>query len=664
MIGFFGFGASVIALVAAVAGAAMGLHGRSEVRVGRTTRAAAVAFLALAAANLLMLTGLVGRDFSIGYVAQVGNRATPLLYTVASLWGALEGSILFWSLLLAGATVLLARRTAEMDRHLLPISLSVLLGLLAFFLVIVVGPGNPWRPVEPVPADGPGPNPLLQNHPLMAIHPPLLYLGFVGLAVPYALTMAALVGRRLDGRWLFVVRRWTLGPWIFLTLGLLAGAWWSYAVLGWGGYWAWDPVENVALLPWLTATAFLHSAMVQARRGNLRDWNLVLVTASFLLTILATLVTRSGILNSVHSFTESVIGPLFLALLGALTAITLGLALVRAPERSAGLPRLGTRASGFLLNNLLLVAAAATVLLGTLFPLFVEATAGAQVSVGSPYFERVIGPIAVALIVLVGVGPSLPWEGWEAKARARLLPGGLGATAAALMMAAAAARPELVIAAAAGTFAVVQSAWYIGERIAAPTLGRLRAGALIARVRARRRALGGLVVHLAVGLVAIALAADGAGRTEVVASLRTGESAQLWGDRIELVGLGRQDRADRSVIVAHLELSGQGGERFEPALNWFPMAEQPIATPAIAPGASADLYVVMTAVDLVDGSATFRIMRRPLVSWIWAAGFVAALGGLLAFWPSRRPSSRKPPRPSAISTISAEFAAEPAVPDP
>ena len=641
MIGYLGFAASTIALLAASVGAAVAMRGPSALRLAWATRAASVAFLALLAANVLMVVGLVARDFSIGYVAQIGSRATPLLYTIASLWGALEGSILFWSLLLSAAGVLLVRRTAPIDRPLLPVSLAVLLGLLAFFLVIVVGPGNPWARVDPVPLDGPGPNPLLQNHPLMAVHPPLLYLGFVGLAVPYAVTIAALVAGRLDGRWLFVVRRWTLGPWIFLTLGLLAGAWWSYAVLGWGGYWAWDPVENVALLPWLTSTAFLHSAMVQARRGNLRVWNLVLVVASFLLTILATLVTRSGILNSVHSFTESLIGPLFLALFAALLVGTLGLAALRAPERPAGRPELGTRTGAFLLNNLLFVAVAATVLTGTLFPLFVEATSGSQVSVGTPYFERVIGPLVVALIVLVGIGPSLPWEGWDDEARKRLLPGASAAALAAVVVAGRAGRPELVLAAAAGMFALVQSIWYIVDRVVGRSAERrLTRTGLIGRLRAQRRALGGLVVHAAIGIIALAVAADGAGRIETLLSVRTGETASVGGDRIEFVGLRSLERPDRSIVVADVSVTGERTGRIEPALNWFRTAEQPIATPAIMAGPTTDLYVVMTAVDPATGAATFRIMLRPFVSWIWLAGALAALGGLLAFWPARRVSPR------------------------
>jgi len=655
VIGAIGYGASVVALVVAAAGALLALRERTRGGVALAARAADLAFVALLAANLLMVAALIGRDFSVAYVTQVGSRATPLLYTVASLWGALEGSILFWAVLLAGATSLLVRRTSALDRHLLPVALAVLLGLLAFFVFLIVGPGNPWARIDPPPPDGPGPNPLLQNHPLMAFHPPLLYVAFVGLAVPYAITIAALIERRLDGRWLFAARRWTLGSWIFLTLGLLAGSWWSYSVLGWGGYWAWDPVENVALLPWLTSTAFLHSAMVQARRGNLRTWNLALVVASFLLTILATLVTRSGILNSVHSFTESQIGPLFLALLAVLLVGTITAAVLRTPERGTGRAGGSTRTSAFLLNNLVLVAIAATVLTGTLFPLFVEAASGAQVSVGAPYFERVVGPLALALIVLVGIGPSLPWDGWDAAARRRLLPGALAAALAALGVSLQSGQPALVLGASAGTFALVQSAWYMIERIAGRD-GRTTSGRWLERLRARRRGVGGLVIHAALALIALAVVLDASGRTESIVILRTGERATLAGNEIQFAGFRRIERPDRSMLVGDVAVGGQRTARAAPALSGFPNAARPIATPAILAGPASDLYVVLLDAAPDTGTATLRVMIRPLVSWIWPAGMVAALGGLLAFWPAARRSIRQPPpvRPVPVSALRAD----------
>ena len=647
MIGAAGFTATFIGVAGALIGLAaalMALRGRWPIE--RAIRAAWVTAAALVGANLAMVAALASHDFSISYVAQVGSRATPLLYTVASLWGALEGSILFWAGLLSVVLLLLAVRARGPDREDLPAALAVLFAVLAFFAFIVLVPGNPWLRVSPVPTDGPGPNPLLSNHPLMAIHPPLLYLGFVGLSVPFALTVAALLRGRLDDRWLAVTRRWTLIPWVALSAGLILGAWWSYAVLGWGGYWAWDPVENVALLPWLTATAFLHSAMVTARRGILRGWNVALVVSSFVLTILATLITRSGVLNSVHAFTQSVIGPLFLVLLAAVAVGSLVLVALRLPTGGSGGAPLGSRATAFLLNNLVLVAIAATVLFGTLFPLLAEAIGGAQVSVGAPYFERVIGPLALGLLVLLGVGPTLPWGAWTPSARRRLLPGGLGAAGAAAMLALVDGRPEVVAAGAAGVFALIESIWLLGRRLTA--LRRPRQ-----RLESGRRSLGGLTAHAGLAVIALAVLGSAAGRTDVTATLRAGGSLALGSDLLTLDGIEQAtDDAGRRSVRARIRLDDGGtATLLAPTLTLFTTSSAAIATPAIVPGPLADLYVTLTNVDPAAGTATVRMARYPFVSWLWVGGGIIVAGGLLAAWPAgrRRDRSNADPSPTIAS---------------
>ena len=630
MIGAAGMAFTIVGTGSALIGAyaaVRALQGRST---GATAvRAAWCAFAALTTANLLMVVALVARDFSIAYVAQVGSRETPLLFTIASLWGALEGSILFWAGLLAGVSVLLVVRTRDPDdAGRLPGSLAVLLSLTAFFAMIVVGPSNPWQRVSPVPVDGPGPNPLLQDHPLMAIHPPLLYLGFVGLAVPFALTVDALVRGRLDDGWLRLARRWTLGPWVLLTLGLMAGAWWSYAVLGWGGYWGWDPVENVALLPWLTATAFLHSAMVGRRGGLLVTWNVALVAASFALTLFATLVTRSGVLDSVHAFTRSAIGFLFVGLLGAVLVGTVGLVVLRLPHASDG-GRLGARGRGFLLNNLLLTAIAATVLFGTVFPLIAEAVATTRVSVGAPYFERVVAPLALGLLVLVGIGPSLPWGHWSTGARRSLVPGALAASVVAVAVLISGSEPAALAGAAAAAFALVQSTWFLARRSVRGDGPRSRSRP---RIRAMStRAVGGLVSHIGVAVLAFAVIASSAGKREMVVSLRPGESADVLGQRLSFVRSEERPGPNRQVIEATLRF-GEGTSAMElrPALSVFRTATQAIATPAIVPGAVDDVYLTLLDLDPATGVATVRIGINPLVSWIWPAGALVAVGGALA----------------------------------
>ncbi|HEY0306102.1 MAG TPA: cytochrome c biogenesis protein CcsA, partial [Longimicrobiales bacterium] len=392
--------------------AAIGAKQRDR-RLSQTARYAVYAnAVLLGIANIAMIFALVTHDFSISYVAQVGSRATPLFFTIISLWSALEGSILFWGLILAlysAFAVYSTRRMGDLANY----ATAVLLSVSAFFFLLLVGPANPFVAMSPVPLDGPGPNPLLQNHPLMAIHPPFLYLGYVGMTVPFAFAIGALLSGRLDDSWIRTTRRYTIGAWMFLTVAIISGMWWSYEVLGWGGYWAWDPVENASFLPWLTATAFLHSVMVQERRGMLRVWNLSLIISTFILTILGTFLTRSGVLSSVHAFTKGPIGIFFLAFIGVVLLFSLILLAGRSSELRETNGRLDdpmSRETVFLVNNLLLAAFCFTVLLGTLFPLVAEAVRGVKVSVGAPFFNKMTVPLCVALIFLLGVGPALPWR--------------------------------------------------------------------------------------------------------------------------------------------------------------------------------------------------------------------------------------------------------------
>ena len=388
----------------------------SAARENRTgmilARKAAYVFAAtMIAATLLMEYALLTHDFSVDYVAQVGSRATPTVITIVSLWSALEGSILLWGLFLGVFTLIFARQSRKLDLQQSAYSLGVLLAICVFFAFLIASIANPFAPADPVPTDGPGPNPLLQNHPLMIIHPPSLYAGFVGMSVPFAIGAGALLAGRLDVIWMRLLRRWALVIWSFLTLGILLGGWWSYEVLGWGGYWAWDPVENGSFMPWLTLTAFLHSAMVTERRKMFSSWSVVLILMSFLLTLLGTFLTRSGVLESVHNFAEGTIGPVFFAFIGitmVFCVVLLAIGLDRMPKADRS-PQLASRESAFLINNLLLVAFTFTVLLGTLFPLLVEAQSGDRISVGRPFFDVVSAPICILLLFMMAVGPNMPW---------------------------------------------------------------------------------------------------------------------------------------------------------------------------------------------------------------------------------------------------------------
>ena len=387
-----GYSGILVALALSLVGVVAAFVAAS--RQGRTSQVArAIAYAngaLLLVANLAMVVALVSNDFSVSYVAQVGSRSTPLLFSIISLWGALEGSILFWAGVLTAYVAAVVFTSRRRDDATIGYATGVLHAVSLFFLILLVGPANPFGAVNPVPLDGPGPNPLLQNHILMAVHPPLLYLGYVGMTVPFAYAMGALLSGKLDADWSRSPRRWTVTAWGFLTAAIIAGMWWSYEVLGWGGYWAWDPVENASFMPWLTATAFIHSTMVEERRGMLKGWNVTLVISTFLLTILGTFLTRSGVLSSVHSFAGGSIGYYFLAFI----AVVLVASLVILAGKSDALKSEGrlesaaSRETAFLVNNLLFTVFTFTVLLGTLYPLVAEAIRGVKVSVGAPFFNR------------------------------------------------------------------------------------------------------------------------------------------------------------------------------------------------------------------------------------------------------------------------------------
>ena len=391
---------------------ALGQRKRHLQAVGRSYVLLALVGAVLAVAA--MERALITRDFTVQYVADNGSSRTPALYNVASLWAALEGSILLWVLVLTAYMALVVHKFRKrLDDPLVGWAMLVMLAVSTFFFLLLLFPANPFQAFDP-PAgfDGPGPNPLLQNHPLMAVHPPILYLGYVGFTVPFAFAVAALVTGRVGEGWLMETRRWTLFAWGFLTVGIVLGAWWSYEVLNWGGYWGWDPVENASLLPWLTGTAFIHSVMVQERRGMLRVWNLSLVCATFSLTILGTFLTRSGVIASVHAFTEGDIGAWLLGFFGLTVAVTLGLIGWRADRlRSPGIiDSPVSREGAFLANNVIFTGFAFVVLLGTVFPLLVEAANDDQLSVGSPYFDRMAIPIGLTLLFLMAIAPVLPWR--------------------------------------------------------------------------------------------------------------------------------------------------------------------------------------------------------------------------------------------------------------
>lgn len=640
MISSLGYLAVGGALLLSVVGAVLAfaaVAGRPQLAIWGKRSAYAV-FLLATLAIVLMVVALVAHDFSVGYVAQVGSRSTPLFYTVISLWSSLDGSILFWGWILAGYTAAVIYIYRDRYPDLMPAVTGTLLVVNVFFWLLLAWPANPFVPVFPVPADGPGPNPLLQNHPFMGLHPPLLYLGYVGLAVPFAFGVAALLTGKVGGDWVRAVRRWTMAPWIFLTAGIVSGAWWSYEVLGWGGYWAWDPVENASFLPWLTATAFLHSIMVQERRQTLKMWNILLVVATFLLTLFGTFLTRSGILASVHAFTEGLIGPFFLGFITLVLFITLGLIAWRSDELKSepALDAVASRETAFLLNNLLLVAFTFTVLLGTVYPLLAEAIRGVKVSVGAPYFNRMSIPIALGLVLLIGIGPALPWRRGSPDLLARkFLWPTVVALAAGVVFWLVGARHFMtwltLVLSVLSVGLLVGEFWRPAQarRLAHDEgLGR----ALLNVMSKNRRRYGGYVVHLGIVIMAVGIALSSTYRREREVTLGIGEAVTYEGYTVRLDSLYAGREPHRDFVEAALSV-GKGGElsgMMRPRLNYYPMSQQPIGTPKVRTRPTVDLYLSLMAYDQRGSSATVNVIVNPMVVWIWIGGAIAALGALFA----------------------------------
>jgi cytochrome c-type biogenesis protein CcmF len=649
MNGVIGHAATLLALLIAGCGAAAAFAGarRQDARYVAWARWAGFSVCALVIlAFLTMERALVTHDFSVSYVAQVGSRATPIFYTVISLWSALEGSILLWALVLSVYTAVLARWSrrhadpAGGDQQL-AYALGTLLCVNVFFLLLIAWPANPFRALNPVPADGPGPNALLQNSPFMGVHPPLLYTGYVGMSVPFALAVGALLSGRLSPDWTRVIRRWTMVPWTFLSLGILAGAWWSYEVLGWGGYWAWDPVENASFMPWLTATAFLHSVMVQERRGMLKTWTITLIVSTFLLTVLGTFLTRSGVLASVHAFTQSPIGPFFLiflalVLLGSLTLLAWRSDVLSSEGRfDAAL----SRETAFMINNLLFAAFAFVVLLGTMFPLIAEAVRGVKVSVGGPYFSQMTVPIALLLVFLAGVGPALPWrKGSPELLRGKFRWPTIAALVAGAVLAATGVRAPLAWL----TFVLaVFSAGLLVVEFVAPTVARRATtgeswGRALWRVcRSNQRRFGGYVVHAGILVIAVGVAASATFRREQEWYMTRGAVEPFGRYQVGLDSVWAAHESNRDGVIAATTIY-QGGDvltRLYPRLNYYKSAIEPIGTPAVREHLREDLYLVLMAYTADGSHAMIKAIASPLVGWIWLGGGIVGLGALFALWP-------------------------------
>ena len=601
-------------------------------------------FILVTLASALLIYGLVATDFSIKYVAANTTRATPIYYRVTGLWGALEGSLLLWEWILiifSGVTAWIYRGR---HRETLPWVIMIFSIVSAFFLVVLAFLSNPFEGISPVPADGRGLNPLLEDANMMT-HPPLLYTGFVGLTVPYAFAMAALITGKLDDAWIVSTRRWTIVAWFFLTAGNLVGAWWSYHVLGWGGYWAWDPVENAAFMPWLPATAFLHSIQVQERRHMLKVWNLSLIIIAFSLTIFGTFLTRSGIISSIHAFSSGPVGGFFLAFLAVILLGSFGLLAYRADllKEQPEFDSMVSRESAFLLNNIVLVSALFTIFLGTIFPLISEAVAGVQVSVGAPYFNSVTVPLFLLLVFLMGVGPMIAWRraSWDNLRRNFLWPA-LGALAFGLALFVFKVKEFLPLLGFTLLVFVVLTIIYdtaLALRARKRIAGEGIARGIVTLARRNQRRYGGLIVHLGVVLIILGITGSMTYSIEKEATLALKQELPIGNYRIQFEGLkgSRQPTHFRVEGTFRVYHNGNDDGLLTPALKFFPTQQSPIGRAVHQSSLSEDIYLILSGFSEIDrNQATLKALVRPLVIWMWIGGFVIAFGTLICIWPMKK----------------------------
>jgi len=652
-----GLALSVYAFVAGIIGVTRKGHA-AEV-LGETARRAGIAvFGCVLIAGTVLVVAAFRNDFSIAYILHHSNVALSAPYKFAVLWSGQEGSLLFWSLLLGGYGLVLRLRY-KVDAKLVAYASIIIAGVQVFFLLLNNFAANPFGIVTgTIPPDGNGLNPLLQ-YAEMVIHPPMLYLGYVGMTVPFAFALAALIMKYPGEKWIHITRRWTMVTWMFLSVGIVLGAHWAYTVLGWGGYWGWDPVENASLMPWLTGTAFLHSVMMQEKRGMLKIWNMWLIFSTFLLSLFGTFLTRSGVVSSVHAFAQSSIGTWFVVFMAVVLATCLWFFLANRDHlRSENrLESLVSRESSFLFNNLILLVACFTVLWGTLFPVLSEWVEGNKVTVGPPFFNKVNIPVALLLLLLTAVGPLLSWRktSTDSIRRNLLVPALLSAAVGIAAIALHWMHPFLIQAEfyswmtlILGTLVLstVVSEFYRGGRVIAHQTGRNIASSLFVLTRRNTRRYGGYLVHFGVAIMFIGFAGS-AFNQDIERELANGESVSLGRYTVTCKAYTQDDNANYSSEWAIMDVfhDGKKVDTMYPERRVYKASQQPATMPAIRSTLGEDLYLVYTG-NSDTGHPIIRVHENPLVFWIWAGAHLLLIGTLLALVPSMA-TARVPVRSAA-----------------
>ena len=614
----------------------------------------------MSGAMLVMIWALLTDDFSFTNVADYSNSTLSWEYKVGGLWASEAGSLLLFAWILTMYSAFVTWLNRRRHRELMPIVIAVLMTVAGFFALLLSFAASPFNTLAQRPSQGGGLNPLLQN-PYMMAHPPILYLGYVGLAIPFAFAIAALWTRRLGSEWITSIRRWTVISWILLAVGILLGARWAYGELGWGGYWAWDPVENAALMPWLMATAFLHSIMVQERRGMLRVWNMVLVITAYSLSLFGTFLTRSGIVSSIHAFGASTLGPYFLSFILVLTVASVALLITRLPDlrSSHSLESFVSREAVFLYNNLLLVGLTFAVFWGTVFPVITQVIKGQSITVGTGYYNQVALPIGLVLLVLTGIGPMIPWRkaSWRQLMHRFIAPLVGTAIAAVLLLSLTDAGTSIwasaaLIACAFVTICIVGEFWR-GTRVRHALGGVSWPVSVYELIARNRRRYGGYVVHLGIVVLIVGLTGSQAFATEHDIALRRGQTASVQG--YKFTNLGYTNTSTPNVQETGVVLSeSHGGSHLgtlNPTIGFYPASQQRLTEVALDSSPLRDVYVVLVGID-TSGLARLSVYINPLVIWVWVGGLIMLIGGIVAVWPPPRMQRQVAPAavPEAVQT--------------
>lgn len=595
-------------------------------------------------AAFALLYAIISHDFQVAYVANYSSREMSLFYLVSSFWAGNEGSMLLWAWALAIYSSVVVLQNRRQNLELMPWVTVILMVNSVFFLTLLTFVANPFVTTAIAPADGAGLNPLLEN-PGMFFHPTTLYIGYVGFTVPFAFAIAALITGRLGDQWIRSTRRWALFSWFFLGLGNLFGAQWAYVELGWGGYWAWDPVESASFMPWLVATAYLHSVMIQQRRGMLKVWNIGLIIATMALVLFGTFLTRSGVLSSVHSFGQSSLGSFFVVYIGLLLLGSIGLLLDRLPllRSESELDSLLSRESSFLFNNLFLVGIAFATFWGTVFPLISEAVRGVKISVGPPFFNQVNGPLFMGLVLMMGICPLIGWRkaSTDNLVRNFLYPAGAGVLLWGVLFAAGMRDYYEMLAFALLTFVTTTIILEVarGARSRHRNSGENYLTALITLVWRNKPRYGGYIVHLGVIIMAIGIAASAFGKVETEAVLTRGQSVQVKNYVLTYEGLSSFPTSSREVVTAGITVRDTAGRKIDsmaPAKTFHENHDQPVTEVAIRTTLLEDLYVILMGWE--NDTATFKVLVNPMVVWLWIGGGIVLLGTAVAFWPDARES--------------------------